>query len=208
MNTKRRTTGFALIEILITVAIVAILAALTIPSAQAQTVTNQPTGNFFNSVTGYFTSFNTNLEASTAAARGSLWTGADSLQGGDVPLANSLGLSYNLYQPAASPVRLGFESVTRNSGVAGTIVSQQIGPNLKLIVHDVTITAYADPLYDFAATDTKNAKGKTVKADRIGCEIGLRLQKQLTEHTFAGTGVGARLPKNTQVFQVFAGFTF
>jgi hypothetical protein len=30
----------------------------------------------------------------------------------------------------------------------------------------------------------------------------------LTDHTFAGTGIGARLPKNEQVFQVFAGFTF
>jgi hypothetical protein len=166
-------------------------------------------GNFFNSVAGYFTAFNTNLDASTAAARGSLWTGADSLQGGDVPLANSLGLSYNVYTPGSnSPVRIGIESVTRNSGVAGTLVSEQFGPELKFIVHDVTLTAYADPLYDFAAQPTKNAKGKSVAADRFGVEIGLRLQKQLTDHTFAGTGIGARLPKNEQVFQVFAGFTF
>lgn len=182
-----------------------------VPAAPATATASAPaSGSFFDSVAGYFTSFNTNLDAPTAAARGSLWTGADSLQGnGTIPLANSLGLSYNIYQPATSPVRIGFESVTRNSGVAGTLVSEQIGPNLKLIVHDVTLTVYADPIYDFAATDTKNAKGKVVAhADRIGAEIGLRLQKQLTEHTFAGTGIGARLPKNQQVFQVFAGFTF
>ncbi len=186
----------------------------------AQTSTNDPappattpppasgSGSFFSSVAGYFSSFNTNMDGSVAAARGSLWTGADSLQGGNVPLANSLGISYNLYQPSNSPVRIGIESVTRNSGVAGTLVSEQFGPNLKFIIHDVTLTAYADPLYDFAAQATKNAKGKTIAADRFGCEIGLRLQKQLTEHTFAGTGIGARLPKNEQVFQIFAGFTF
>jgi hypothetical protein len=179
------------------------------PTATAPAASDAPAGgSFFNSVEGYFASFNTNLDASTSAARGSLWTGADSIQGGNVALANSLGLSYNLYQPSNSPVRIGFESVTRNSGVAGTLVSEQAGPELKFIIHDVTLTAYADGLYDFAAQDTKNAKGKTVSADRIGVEIGLRLQKQLTEHTFAGTGIGARLPKNQQVFQVFAGFTF
>ena len=175
----------------------------------AQTSPPPSDGNFFNSVTGYFTSFNTNLEADVAAARGSFWTGADSLQGnGTVPLANSLGLSYNLYQPTNAPVHVGLESVTRNSGVAGTIVSEQIGPNLKLIIHDVTLTLAADPFYDFAAQDTKNAKAKTVKADRIGFEVDLRLQKQLTAHTFAGTGIGVQLPKNRQIFQVFAGFTF
>jgi len=171
--------------------------------------TNGPAdGNFFSSVTGYFTSFNTNLEADVSAARGQLWTGADSLQGGNVPLANSLGLSYNIYQPSNSPVRIGFESVTRNSGVAGTIVSEQLGPDLKLIVHDVTITLAADPFYDFAAQDTLNAKGKTVRASRIGAEVDLRLQKQLTAHTFAGTGIGVQIPKNRQIFQIFAGFTF
>src|SRR6185312_15256921 len=155
------------------------VAAMMATVSHAQT--NTPDGNFFSSVTGYFTSFNTNLESDVLAARGQLWTGADSLQGnGTVPLANSLGLSYNVYQPSNSPVRLGFESVTRNSGVAGTIVSEQIGPNLKLIIHDVTLTLAVDPLYDFAVQDTKNAKGKTVHASRIGAEVDLRLQKQLT----------------------------
>jgi len=183
------------------------VAAMLATVSRAQT--NSPDGNFFSSVTGYFTAFNTNLEADVFAARGQLWTGADSLQGnGTVPLANSLGLSYNVYQPATSPVRIGFESVTRNSGVAGTIVSEQIGPNLKLIIHDVTLTIAADPFYDFAVQDTKNAKGKTVHASRIGAEVDLRLQKQLTSHTFAGTGIGVQLPKNRQIFQVFAGFSF
>jgi hypothetical protein len=180
------------------------------PTKTPTAATTPPaSGTFFDSVAGYFTSFNLALDAPTAAARGSLWTGADSLQGnGTVPLANALGLSYNLYQPATSPVRIGIESVTRNSGVAGTLVSQQVGPALKFIVHDVTMTAYADGLYDFNPSTHLNKKGKTITDSAMGVEIGLRLQKQLTDHTFAGTGIGARLPKNQQVFQVFAGFTF
>lgn len=181
-------------------------------SAPAQTNTPpappENSGTFFSSVADYFSSFNTNLDDPVSASRGSLWTGADSIQGGKVSLANSLGLSYNVYQPSNAPVRFGFESVTRNSGVAGTLVSEQVGPRLSFIVHDTTITGYADPLYDFDPDTHVNAKGKTITDGAFKVEIGLRLQKQLTTHTFAGTGIGAQLPKAKQIFQVFAGFTF
>lgn len=168
----------------------------------------QNAGTFFSSVADYFASFNTNLDESVFAARGKLWTGADSIQGGNVSLANSLGLSYNIYQPTNSAVRLGAESVTRNSGVAGTLVSEQIGPQINFVIHDTTITGYGDGLYNFDPASHVNKKGKTIKDNPLGAEIGLRLQKALTVHTFAGTGVGAQLPKPRQVFQVFAGFTF
>lgn len=172
---------------------VALLAATVI---HAQTPPPTPP-NFFGSVTGYFTSFNTNYDASVAAARMSLWTGADSLQGAGVPLANSLGLSYNIYAPTNSSLRLSIENVIRNSGVAGTIVSDQIGGGVGFIFHDTKFTAYADGGYDFIATK-----------DRFYGEGGLRLQKNLTENTFAGIGIGVQFPQNRQIEQVFAGFSF
>lgn len=177
---------------------VALLAA-TVIHAQTPAPAPAPAAppNFFGSVTGYFTSFNTNYDASVAAARMSLWTGADSLQGAGVPLANSLGLSYNVYAPTNSSLRLSIETVIRNSGVAGTIVSDQIGGGVGFIFHDTKFTAYADGGYDFIATK-----------DRFYGEVGLRLQKNLTENTFAGIGIGVQFPQNRQIEQVFAGFSF
>jgi hypothetical protein len=167
----------------------------TTPAPTGATPTD--TGNFFTSVEQYFSSFNTNLDSTFATARGELATGVDSTQGG-VPLANSMRLSWNVYSPSNSPVRLSLESVTRNSGVAGTLVSEQAGVGLNFVVHDAKLTIYGDGGYNFNG----------VKQDKYFGEIGVRAEKALTEHTFAGVGVGAQLPANRQVFQVFAGFTF
>lgn len=164
------------------------------PSVKAQTGT---TNTFWDTTIGYFSSFNTNLDTTFATSRGEVATGVDSTQGG-VSLANSFRVSYNVYSPFNSPVKLSLESNTRNSGIAGTIVSQQAGLGVNFVVHDAKLTLYADGGYDFNG----------VKNDKYFGEIGMRAEKALTEHTFAGVGIGAQIPANRQVFQAFAGFTF
>lgn len=179
--------------------------ALAIP-AKAQTNTPAPpagTGSFFTSVQDYFTSFNTNLDATFGSSRGSLWTGVDSIQGGDAALANDLGASYNLYKQTLS-----LETVTRSGGVAGTLMSQQLGFGFNIIVHDARLTLYADGGYDLAAKNGVNLKGKATHPDRFYGEIGLRAAKALTEHTYGFVGVAAQLPRNTQVFSAGVGITF
>lgn len=173
----------------------ALVAGLTSTGSAQILPTNSP-GSFFSTALSYFTAFNTNLDSTFANSKGSIWTGADSMQGARTPLANSLGLSYRVYNV------ISLESVTRNAGVAGTVVSQQFGPSLNFVVHDAKLSLYAHAGYELDAP----AGGKF--ADKIYGEIGVRVCKALTEHTFAGVGVGAQLPKNTQVFQVFAGIVF
>ena len=172
--------------------------ALT-PSAFSQTSNNPPAPaqGFFTSVEGYFTSFYTNLDSTFGAtARGSIWTSVDSIQGAQVPLANSLGVSYDAYKS------LSVESVIRNSGVAGTIVSAQGGLGLNVIVHDTKLTLYADGGYGL------NGSSPDGPSSRPYAEFGVRAQKALTAHTFAGLGIGAQLPGNRQVFSALVGFTF
>lgn len=169
-----------------------ILALITLAlTCSAQT----NTGSFYQSALSYFTSFNTNLDNTFGLEKGTIWAGVDSLQGNEVNLANSLGLSYDLYK------KISVESVTRNSGIAGTLVSEQLGLGLSFVVHDAKLTAYADAGYDFGLKDAKTA-------DRIFGEVGLRVQKALTDHTYAGVGIGAQFPKNSQVFSAFAGISF
>ena len=194
------------------------VAALSLAAAplvsDAQTSTNAtPTGNFFNTVEGYFTSFNTDLDSTFGAERADIFTGVDSIQGGSVALANSLGVSYDVLRFANKAntnlfsTALAIESVTRNSGIAGTLVSEQVGVGLSFIIHDVKLTGYLDGGYDFARQP--DAIGQTLKTgDRLYGEIGLRAFKALTTHTYGGVGVGAQVPRNCQVFSAFVGFNF
>jgi hypothetical protein len=191
-------------SIRLSLALIAASALFPLPSALAQQTAPPNPRSFFQSFTGYFTSFNTNYDATFGAERATIWTGVDSIQGGAVPLANSLGISYDLYSAGVNTKTLfkgtavSVENVIRNSGVAGTIVSDQLGFGLSFVVHDVKLTAYADVGYDL------QQRGR----DKIFGEIGLRVMKALSEHTFAGIGQGAQLPANRQVFSVIAGFTF
>lgn len=164
-------------------------------SAYSQTNTPPDSGSFLQSVTSYFTTFNTNLDSTFGTERGSIWTGVDSIQGGDAPLANSLGLSYNIWKAVSA------ESVLRNSGVAGTVLSEQAGFGLSFIVHDAKLTLYADAGYNFQEESTKFE-------DKLFGELGIRAEKALTTHTFLGVGMGVRVPNSEQVFTAFGGFTF
>ncbi len=179
--------------------------------APAQTTsTNGQTsgqGSFFQTTIGYFSSFNTNLDATFGSSRGAVWTGVDSIQGGGATLANTIGISYDIWKPSAptntasgaGPGHLGLslESTTRNGGVTGTIISSGAGLGLSFVVHDVKLTAYAEGVYNFA--ESKN---------QFGGEIGLRVFKALTDHTFAGVGIAEQFPGNRQIFSAFVGFVF
>jgi len=180
-------------KIAITLALSLATLALTAP---AQTLTNAPaappasSGTFFDSVTGYFSGFNPEL-AGTFTNRGQFWTSMDSIQGGSNPLANSIGMSYDVLG------KLSLEGVFRNSGAAGAVVDAQGGLGLSFVVTDVKLTAYVDGGYGFAETK-----------DPAYGEIGVRVLKALTPHTFAGVGIAAQMPANRQVLSAFVGFTF
>ncbi len=169
---------------------VVMLAATTL-AGYSQT---NSTSSFFQSVTTYFTSFNTNLNSTFGEAKGSVWVGLDSLQNEQTPLANSIGLSYRLAK------RITAETVIRDAGITGAIVNWQGGFGLNVVVHDAQLTGYAHGGYDFIRNEGAD--------QRFYCELGLRAAKALTEHTYAGVGLGVKLPNTERVFSVFAGFTF
>lgn len=174
------------------------LCALALTPLHAQVNTNAPqpqpnSGSFFQSTMGFFTSFNTNLDGTFGASKGSLWTSVDSLQGAQVPLANAIGVSYDVYKSLSG------EAIIRNGGVTGTVISVQGGLGWNVIVHDLELTGYADGGY---YTTSQHV------SQNLYAEFGLRAKKSLTTHTYAGVGIGVQLPVNAQVFQALFGFTF
>lgn len=189
-----------------------ILSVMLSFGVKAQTSTNAP-GTFFNSIQNYLTSFNTNLDSTFGNERAAVWTGADSIQGGSVSMANALGISYDLKRFANRSdtnlfsTSISAESVTRNSGIAGTLVSEQLGLGLNIIVHDVKLTGYLDGGYDLALKpESFNQVIQT--RDRLYGEVGIRVAKALTTHTYTGVGIAAQFPRNSQVFSWIAGFNF
>ncbi len=157
-------------------------------SARAQT--NAPPAtpqSFVTSVQSYFTSFDTN-STTFSNRKFDLWTGMDYVQG--VNTAASLGLEYQISSGFA------VESVTRNAGIAGIILSQQGGIGYSIVHYDTKITGYLDGGYDF--------DGK-----RTFAEIGVRAKKALSANTYLGIGISTRYPGGrTPTFSVFTGFTF
>lgn len=125
--------------------------------------TNTP--GFFSSVENYFTSFNTNL-TTFSSEKLEVWAGADYQQNYNV--SSSLGLEY---KPFNNIIKL--ESVTRNAGIAGTILSQQAGVGVAMSLHDVEFGAYVDGGYQFDK-----------KAPFIA--LSAEVKKALTENTYAG----------------------
>ena len=166
---------------------------------QAQTNTNQPpvptsATSFAGSVQAYFTSFNTNLDSTFGLQRGEVAVGADSIQGAGVNLANSIRISYDAYKA------LSVEAVVRDSGISGILVSAQAGLAYNVIVHDAKLSLYVDGgSRQDEASDQK---------DKLYAEVGVRIQKALTEHTFAGVGMGVQMPGKVRTFSAFTGFTF
>lgn len=160
-----------------------------------------PVSSFATTVLGYFTSFNADLTNVFATGKGYAFAGVDSLQGGSQSLANSLVIDYRVFGGLA------LDTMTRNGGVSGTIMSQSLGLAYNLRVKDVNVCAFAHGGYDFTILDTDlDAAGKA-KSKLYG-EFGVRAMKALTTHTFAGVGLSLIVPDSRQCFTAFAGFTF
>ena len=170
-----------------------LLLACGATATQAQTTNATPPtpDSFVKTVENYFTSFDTNLDLTFGATnyRGSVIVGADYVQ--SVNISSSLGISYDIGKGFSA------ESTTRNAGIAGVILSQQAGIGYNLVIHDLKITGFIEPGYDFNSRQVYGA-------------IGARLSKALTTHTFAGIGleehIGSRV--STPILSVFTGFTF
>ncbi len=168
--------------------------------ANAQSLTNTPQ-SFFGTVSSYFTSHNLGLTNTFGLHNGEAWTSLDSIQGNassSAKLADAIGFQYSVYD------HLSLENVLRTSGVAGTIVSDQLGLGLNFVIIDTKITFYGDGGYDL---EKSRLVGSKFKDDLFG-EIGVRAKKAMTEFTYAGVGFGVRLPDASQVYQVMVGFTF
>jgi hypothetical protein len=158
-----------------------------------------------NTMLGYFTSLNPALSDCFGSNTFTLWTGAASVQGGVTPLVNLVGASYDLWRPkpantnSAAWTAISPEFQIDNSGVAGTVVSAQGGLGFGVGLCDVKATLYADALYQLPQGKTKG---------QAGAELGLRVFKALGHNFFAGVGLAAQVPRNSQVLSAFAGATF
>lgn len=176
--------------------------------ASAQTTNQPPSGltDFGNTVFGYFTSFNTNLDTTFRDNRFELWLGVDSVQGSTAPLQNSIGISYDVWRPtpatnATTFTAIGIEDQIRNTGVAGTVETDQLGLNFSVVVHDVKLSGYLDGGYDLTQNGVRFS-------NRLFGEVGLRARKAIGPHFYMGVGVGAQFPRNSQVLSAFTGATF
>lgn len=191
------------------VSLIACLLGLACLTAAGQTNTPAPpTGitDLGNTIIGYFVSFNTNFDSTFRDSSFDLWTGVSSVQNGDAPIVNDLGLSYDVWRPAPStnsPVStaLSLENVIRDSGVAGSLISDQFGLGVSIKVHDVKLTGYLDGGYDFFEEGARTR-------DRIYGEVGLRAKKAISSHFYLGVGIGAQFPRNSRVFSAFTGATW
>jgi len=177
--------------------------ALCVP-AFAQIETNAPPPPatptaFWNTALGWLSSHNPNNEA-TFFSKGEAWAGAVTMQG-DVNLANEIGLTYRVYAPSNSNFSISLEAVTRDSGIAGTFVSEGFGPSLNIKVHDVELSLYADAVYDL---NSEAAKFQ----DKLHAEIGARVKKAMTANTFIGVETFVQVPGEVRGFGGFLGFTF
>lgn len=146
--------------------IAALMVVVALATANAQ-VQPQPHQTFFDSVTGYFSSHNTNYAGILQSHKGTLWSGQDWQAGAHI--STSLGLEYLVYK------QISLDSETRFSDLTGSVSSQQIGAGYNVDIIDVRLTGFVAGSYNF---DT----------DRITPQIGLRAKKLLTDHTFSFVG--------------------
>ncbi len=165
-------------------------------AARAQTSTNSlasPTpATFFDSVGDYFTSFNTN-STTFSAENAEVWASADYQSG--LNFAAGFGVQYEL------PANVTLESYTRNAGVAGTIVSENIGAGYVLFKkYDTKIVAGVDG-------------GWRWDLERPDLEVYLDARKALTANTFAGVRISYENDFSAQspgapIIGIITGFKF
>jgi hypothetical protein len=176
------------------------LSLVNCPSAIAQTTNAVPTvPSFFTTVQSYFTSQNAAFtNCFGGSKRFDVWTGAEYLDGLNVDA--SLGLEYKAWSFGTnSPTSLSMESVTKNAGIAGTILAQQAGVGFNYVLVDTKLTAYVDGGYSFLNKESY-------------AEIGIRAKKALTPNTYLGLGlsldISAHNTSKRPNIVIFTGFTF
>lgn len=152
--------------------------------------------SFPSQVMSWVGNIDTNSQTFTAN-RGSVWTGADYVQG--VTVANSFGLEYKFGTNSPWAV----QSVTRNAGIAGTIVGQEVNIGYSLYHHyDLDLSALAGGGYTWPkAAITKGAYG----------DVKLEIKKAMASRTFVGADIEEQLGghgQNAPIIGAFAGFTF
>lgn len=167
----------------------------------AQTNTPPAPASLPDTILGYFSSFDTNLV--TFENRFDLWTGASSIQGAATPLVNDIGLSYDLYHSSTTNrgsghIAFDLENTIRNSGVAGSVISEQGGLGFNVIVWDTKLTLYGNGGYFLDRGESHKVYG----------EVGLRAKKGIGQHFYLGVGVGAQFPLSRQIYSAFTGVTF
>lgn len=148
-----------------------------------------PQGSFFSSVSSYFTAFDTNSLTFQRTNEIDVFTGADTQDG---ITSASLSINYSLWKS------IGIEETTRNAGIAGVVVSQQLGMSYSRVIYDLKLSAYLDGGYNLPR------HGAFV-------ECGLRAFKALTANTFAGVGLGMQADKSglrSPIASLFLGVTF
>lgn len=172
-----------------------ILAAtvLLLCAGYSQAQTNAPT--FFNSLEGYFTSFNTNYDISAATIECD--TGYKQVTG--VGAANVLNLQYNVTLGGSDKFHI--KSSDQFSGVGSAFNDAEVGIGYDLI-------QYYDTELEF---NVLGGYSWTEHSAIIDPE--LEVKKLMTPNTYSGIGISLPFyPKgrfnNTPTFEIIAGFKF
>lgn len=180
---------------------VALLVGVAVTNAQQ---TNNPETGFFTQVFQWGTSFNTN-STTFLATRAMLDTGVESRMGDGLALINDIHMSYDVVGATYSAptnisvLRFGPDLVERNSGVTGTFVSVEAGPQVAVIIYDFRIGLAVDGGYW--------ANSAAVRHHLFG-EACLDADKAIGSRTYMGLRFSQEFPRNAQGVYVKAGFTF
>jgi hypothetical protein len=187
-------TKLTILTLLIITVALGSLQAQSLASTNTPPPVNNPQ-TFFGSVGNYLTTSNPNLPI-----RGQAEIGLGMAYQSGVNIASDFSARYKLSVTTNSGVLL--ESVTRNAGINGVIVSEQVGPGYYYVpatTPDIELSAGLLGGYRF---DTRSAAFTAY----------LDARKSLTQNTFAGLRIafehdGSGSP-NAPVLTAYTGFTF
>lgn len=167
--------------------------ALTAVLGQAQTVPISPQQSFFDTVTQYFSSMNSNLTTFTLGNHAELSLGFDTV--GQDRLAASFLVEVPVWKAFS------IEGNVRNATVLGDVVTAQGGIGYSVVKYDTKLTAFVDGGYRW---DTKQSF----------VAPGVRVKKALTQNTYAGVGIELPFYVNgsneriVPTYSIFTGFKF
>jgi hypothetical protein len=128
---------------------------------------------FYNTAVSWVTDLNTNIHTfDDDICHLELQVGADYVQG--VNATASIGLEYHVYKNFV------IDSITKNAGVAGTVVSQQIGGGISFRLANIELTGLIDGGYD-------------LQRNRAFFEPRVEIKKGMTDRTYVGMGIGVKI---------------